>query len=561
MRVGAGSHRKSRTLPQHAEGALLGKGVTPLRSRPLFAHVLSGSALLATSVLVGMVGHAYAADSVYECNQYNGGKQVVLEVNHNTGAISHYTGTTTAPIQTAINQAAGNTTQPSSAGSGAGDTVIVCHGTYTGNINIGLGNDNLTVRSEDGSGGVLIVGNGGGPVVSIDDRGLTFGGPAEGFTISMTSTSAGPFVGIQEGIQGAQATTNEDEQCTAGTASGCDAAAPAQVTINDQISDNVFTNFKVPSAAKVTSIELDNTINSTVQQNLFKNLIPSHSGAATVAGIVVGTFDQAPPPGANPNDYATGDSSNINTAILQNALTNVVQSNSSTCTAVNGIELDAFLLDATVYNNLEQPLMADNDLNCMVTGIFSDAYGSLENEQTGTLAPVNANIDDNLISQLAPSTDSPNATGILLQPTPSNAVPPPSSSGMTCVPQTGQSCNDGYPPASYTVVQNELQQVYKAVDDEAVIGANSYIRDNNFDSDAIGVQNGATPGPQNTALDATNNWWGCELSGTSGPPTTVGNNHGCAALISPPGDTSWAPAQSSRVEGAGQGAGQGAGNN
>ena len=111
------------------------------------AVVAAASAAVGMGVAThGLVAHA--DDSIYECNQYNGGHQVVLEVNHNSGAVTPHYGTTTAPIEAAITQARRNATPPSSTGSGAGDTVIVCQGTYYGNVTIGAGNDNLTVRSE-----------------------------------------------------------------------------------------------------------------------------------------------------------------------------------------------------------------------------------------------------------------------------------------------------------------------------------------------------------------------------------------------------------------------------
>ena len=511
------------------------------------------------------------ADSIYECNQH-GGNQTVLEVNHTSGVITAYHGTTTAPIQSAINQAATNVTAPSTSQSGAGDTVIVCQGTYTatsasGDINIGLGNDNLTVRSVAGPASVTIVGDGKAPVVTADDRGLSFGGPAEGFTISTNAPAGtGSLTGIQLGVPGAQSTANEDEQCmnAAGVAnsSGCDQAAPADVTVNDQIIDNIFTNFKGAAGAAVTGIKLDNTINSVVQQNLFTNIAP-HTAVKSFEGIVVGGFNETAPSPA-PSGYQNGDSTNINTAVFQNTVRSALQVNPTGCSAtgpapVQGIELNGFMLDSQVYNNwLVQFLNFSS--SCGVTGIFSNAYGFLENEQTGTLVPVNANIDNNTIEQLSGDNHSTNTTGVLLAPTPANANPGAQPPPMTCVSMVNQNCNDNIPPSAYTVVDNELQGLYRAVDDEAVLGANSFIRFNNFDGDAIGVQNGSTPGPQNQGLDATNNWWGCELSGASAPPASVSSsNHNCAALISPAGDTSWAPPQTSRVEQAGDEAGDNAG--
>ena len=535
-------------------------------------RALAGVAGATTAIAFGLAAHGavvHADDSIYECGQHNGGHQVALLVNHNTGGITAYAGTTTAAtIQAAVSAAQIDVTEPTSTGSGAGDTVIVCQGTYTGNLTIGAGNDNLTVRSEEGPNNATIVGDGSAPVVTIDDRGLSFGGPAEGLTISVNNTSASTAItGIQLGVPGAQSTANEDEQCMAAgspvsTASGCDQNAPADVTVNDQIIDNDFKNFRgLTSSDHVTGIKLDNTINSVVQQNALLNVIPDHSGVASFEGIVVGGFNESAGSGSG---FQTGDSTNINTALFQNTLANVFQGGHSTCGTsatpgvAEGIELNGFMLDSQVYNNWLQQL-DQNSGYCAVTGIASDAYGSLENEQTGTLAPVNANIDNNTLQQLGPN--GATSAGILLAPTPASANPQPPAPPTGCVPQTGQNCQDTLPPSSYTVVQNEIQQVSIAVHDAAVLGSNSFIRFNNFDNDAVGVQNDASAGTgqANTALDATNDWWGCELSGA--PPATVGGSpHGCAALLSAAGATSWAPPQTSRVEGAGDDAGNNAGN-
>ena len=528
--------------------------------RAAVGSVLAGTGLVGAAMVLGPPRHAFALDSVYECNKVNGGRQAVLEVNHSTGAITTYSGTTTAPIQAAIDKAMTNTTQPSSAGSGSGDTVIVCHGTYRGDISIGTGNDNLTVRSEDGPNGVVILGDGAAPVVTIDDRGLSFGGPAEGFTISVAAPSATSVVGVQEGVPGAQNTANEDEQCTTAgvpTSSGCDQAAPADVTVNDQLIDNVFTNFQAAPGASVTAVKLDNTINSVLQQNVVKHLVASGASTSTVTGFAIGGFGETPP-SPTPAGYQSGDSTNINAALFQNTVDNLVN---GACATVQGIQLNGFLLDAHAYNNWLQQLADNTTASCAVTGIFSNAYGYLENEQTGTLVPVNANIDNNSIEQLSNKGATRNTEAIVLEPTPASANPPKQAPPPTCVPQLGQSCTDSIPPSSYTVVQNELQGVYTAVDDEALLGANSFIRFNNFDGDAVGVMNGAAGGNQNTALDATNDWWGCELPGSTPPPGAPGGSpKGCAALVSPPGATSWAPPQTSRVEGAGDGAGNNAGN-
>src|SRR4051812_4936718 len=461
------------------------------------------------------VSSALAVDSIYECNKQNGGKQVALLVHHTDGTITPFPAADASGIQAAIDAAQGDVVEPSSTASGAGDTVIVCRGTYKGNLHINAGNDMLTVRSEDGPNGVNLIGDGTAPVVSIQNRGTSFGGPGEGFTISVVSATASTVTGIQVGIPGAQDTSNEDEACTtAGLPngfSGCDEDAPRAVTLNDQIFGNKFTNFQIPATATLTAIKSDNTINTVIQQNLIQHVIRDHRGAGEVNGIVVGGFKEAPP-STVPVGFSSdpGDSTNINVGLYDNAIDDVVDGSNATCQSANGIKINGFVLDAGVYNNRISQLTHDNS-TCKVTGIFSNAYGTLENEQTGTLAPTNANIDNNSITHLANRVNL--AEGIVLAPTPADATPGPEPSQPGCAlvsDDPAQMCDDSIPPSSYTVVDNELQQVGIAVHDEAVLGQNSFIRFNNFDSDLIGVQNDASAGTgqANTRLDATNNWWG-----------------------------------------------------
>ena len=529
-----------------------GAGVRAPRRATRTGLLAVGVAALAAAFAAGG-GTAYAQDSSYECSGQP--PNTVLRINHSTGAITTFT--SPGALQAAITAASGS----SGTASGSGDTVMACPGTYAGPINIPAGTkDGITVRSAFGPNNVFVVGDGTStPVVDIGASGVTFGGPAEGLTITDIAPVSGAteLVGIQLGVRGAQSTMNEDEQCfTLGvaTGSGCDKSPPSQVPINDWVDDNVVTGL-VPQnhafAGTVTGIELDNTINSTVQSNRISKAVADHSSVGTFNGIVIGTLDQASGAGSSP-DFTTGDSTNINAAALNNA---VVQAVANGCTKATGITLNGFVLDAILYTNLVQSLANDNG-HCATTGIFSNAYGSLENEQTGTLAPTNANIDDNLIGQLN-NNHPTNSTAIYLAPHPTSATPQPPAPPTGCL-QGGMPCPpDNLPPSSYTVISNELQQVYKAVDVEAVLGSNSYIKDDNFDGDAIGVTNG-TMVSQDTNLDATNHWWGCELPGTSPPPAAPGPG-GCAALVSPAGDTSWAPTQTNRVEDTGDEAGQGAG--
>ncbi|MBV8195237.1 MAG: hypothetical protein JOY80_06885 [Candidatus Dormibacteraeota bacterium] len=518
---------------------------------------------------VGLATHTVAghADSGYECDGQP--QNTVLLVNHSTGAVT----TATGPGALSTQVGAATSSPATTTGSGSGDTVIACHGTYTGPINIPVGKDNITVRSEDGPNGVTIVGDGSNvPVVSVEANGVAFGGPAEGFTITEPKPTGTDLVGIQVGERGAQSTMNEDEQCTTangavGSGSGCDQAPPSGVPINDEVIDNVFSNLlpqNTTFSGKIAGIELDNTINTTVQQNLFQNVFGDHSSISTFSGIVVGTIDQAPGAGA-PSSFGTGDSTNINVDVLDNSLQNVFQGGNGSCSSATGIALNGFVLDTTVYQNLIQQLVNNNNASCITYGIYSNAYGTLENEQTGTLAPTNANIDDNRIQQLNNNgPQNAGSTGIYLAPNPAGATPQPPTPPTACVSGTPPTkcANDSLPPSAYTVVDNELQQVYTAVDVEALLGANSYVRDNNFDHDVYGIYNGSAVPPGDANLDGTNNWWGCELNGTSAPPTTItGDNHGCAANGGNSAATSTQPPQSESVEQAGDQAGHNAGNN
>jgi len=482
-------------------------------------------------------------------------KQDVITVDRTTGAYKE-----SATIQDGIDKATFD-----NAGSGSGDTVIVCPGTYPGNVSIPVGQDNITVRSFDGPHDTFIVGNA-SPVVSIEARGVTFGGQGYGFTIQAgTGTDfSAPLVGIQLGTPGHQSTANEDEMCPTAqliadpTHPNCDYRPPAGVVINDQVWGNVFHNF-IPAgvtADTVTAIEADNTINATIQQNSVHDIVAAKSTVTTVNGIVAGTLTGTPDPNANADngfDTDPGTSTNINIAILDNALNDLLDGgNRCTATAtapgtfnVYGILVNGYALDATVYSNLLQNIAHDN-ANCSVVGIYSNAYGSLENEQTGTLAPINVNVDDNRIVDLGPKND---GTGIYLEPS-----PPKDAEQETVCDFDGTNCStQGPPPSSYTVSYNELRDLAIGVDVEALLGSHSFIRQNNFDHDPVGVKNGVGPlgaAPDNN-LDATNDWWGC----TAGP--TGGG--GCAKITG--SGVVWQPPLRQASTHAGDHAGEHAGEN
>src|SRR6185503_18124161 len=92
------------------------------------ALVALGAALAVTSVASVPAAHAAYP---FKCKDHK-----VLVVNHTTGAVND----TNTTIQGAVNAASGDAT-----GSGAGDTVIVCHGTFNENVVVsGATKQNIT---------------------------------------------------------------------------------------------------------------------------------------------------------------------------------------------------------------------------------------------------------------------------------------------------------------------------------------------------------------------------------------------------------------------------------
>src|SRR3954447_16500198 len=98
----------------------------------------------AAACAVASVGSVPAAQAAYpfKCKDH-----LVLKVDRTTGAITTFTS-----IQPAVTAAVGDPT-----GSGSGDTVIVCHGTFNENVTVpatdGAGpNQNITIRSGDDTG-------------------------------------------------------------------------------------------------------------------------------------------------------------------------------------------------------------------------------------------------------------------------------------------------------------------------------------------------------------------------------------------------------------------------
>ncbi len=480
-------------------------------------------------------------------------------------------GTGGARVNTAVANADG-----SSAGSSVGDTVIVCPGTYAGvDATISQATpgdespstkDNVTVRSFNGPGQTVLVTDGtGAPAFTIGANGVTIGGPGFGFTIenplTLTSSQKPSSPLIEVGTPGAQSTANEDEMIAAGSTScvtsgtavaGCDQPTPMYVPINDAVIDNIITklvpkNFTSSPVTNLTGIELDNTINNTVQSNLITNAVPDGAHVGTVQGIAVGTNAAA---SSTCSGCTTGYSTNVNTALFQNAFRQVT--GNSSCTGLTAVGIDGFVLDSQVYNNLIGPLT--NSTTCangvgQLVGIESNAFGQLENEQTGTLVPVNGNIDDNTISQLGPNNT---GTGIVLDPQPTTNQSTVTG-GTVCETPTAMPCPN-YPPSSYTVTDNQIQNVAIGVHVESLLGGNSYAHYTNFQNVKVGVKvDASAPSSSNQAetnFDATNNFWGCD----DGPVSSDDSN--CATII---GAAYYNPWLASPVEQAGDEAGDNAG--
>src|SRR3954447_11799033 len=109
---------------------------------------------LGTVCAVSGAGSVPAAHAAYpfKCKDNQ-----VLKVDRVTGATTNFSGP--GAIQAAVVAAVGDPT-----GSGSGDTVIVCHGTFHENVvvptsDLGGPNQNLTIRSGDDTGRATVVGS------------------------------------------------------------------------------------------------------------------------------------------------------------------------------------------------------------------------------------------------------------------------------------------------------------------------------------------------------------------------------------------------------------------
>src|SRR4051794_13211229 len=137
-------------------------------------RVLLAFVAVLTATCAGSVPAANAAYP-FKCKDHK-----VLVVDRVTAAVDD----TSTTINEAVVKAKGDPT-----GSGSGDTVIICHGTYNENVVVPVTdsagpNQNLTIRAGDDTGQAKVVGTAAGAVFDIDAPGVTLGGPGLGLVIT-----------------------------------------------------------------------------------------------------------------------------------------------------------------------------------------------------------------------------------------------------------------------------------------------------------------------------------------------------------------------------------------
>lgn len=423
-------------------------------------------------------------------------KQTVLLVSYDqTGEDIEYTsydGDT--PIQDAIDDATGTR-----AGSGVGDTVIVCPGEFHENVHVPLveetndegdavdDNANISIRSWKGPHDTTIVGDlsAADAVVDIDANGVHFGGAGLGFTILAEGLPDEPTVaGIQVGTPMPPNMDQDDDQEIAECLPeddplDCpDEERPALTPINVTVAGNEIGELVPPSFdGTVAGIAVNNTNNTLTFRNLVKEL-------------AVG-------PGARAYGIRYGDT-NSNVRVLQNAVEKLEQSGgecgdstsleSPTVGAV-GISAEDEALDALFFNNLVKKVEA----TCTAVGMYSDAWGGLENDRNGQQIPIVTDAINNKIKDV----EGAESAGIVL------AVIEETERTYGDNP-TGQG-DETAPPSSFRVSTNDFDDTGIGVAVFQQLSTYTYVEQNNFDHNEVGVRNVG-----NTNLDATNNWWGCD---------------------------------------------------
>ena len=424
-------------------------------------------------------------------------------------------------INAAIIAAKGNPT-------GAGDTVIVCPGTYEENVSIPLTdingpNDNISVRSWDGPHDTTIVGDlsaedaNGDPIdaiVDIDANGVVFGGAGLGFTIEGTQTPLNDIpagaskAGIQVGSPLDPDLEQDDDQeippaggdpdgtnClsdpTTDSGECTDQELPAQTPINVSVMGNEI-NELVPSpyAGTLAGIAVNNSNNTLVFRNLINKV--SVDGSAIAYGI----------------RYSD---TNSHVEVLQNAVKELTQTGGDCVDSTLakptqgaiGIAAQEEALDALFFNNKVEKIEA----NCQAIGAYSDAWGQLENDRNGQQIPIVTDIVNNELREI----EGGEASAIVLAPEAQYR------DGNTPTDDDEQVA----PPSSFRVMVNDIDKTGTGVSVLTELAAYSYIEQNNFDHNMVGIDNDAA-----SRVDGTNNWWGCQEgpdSGKAGCATVEGN--------------------------------------
>jgi hypothetical protein len=428
----------------------------------------------------------------------------VLKVDRVTGATTNHT-----TIQAAVLAAVGDPT-----GSGSGDTVIVCHGTFNENVVVpatdGVGsNQNLTIRSGDGADKAKVVGSAAGAVFDIDAPGVTLGGPGLGLTI----TGAAP-IGVQVGDPMEPDPGQDDDEpqpCVGPNPLECpDHEIDAFTTTNVSLVGNRIVNLSGPGSR--AGISVTNTNNTMT----FRNLVRSISSAGGDAyGIRYSDSNYGVDIHQNAVDHISQTGVACGGSTLANPTVGAIG------VAVQEEALDASILD-TIVEDVTSP--------CVAAGAYSDAWGGLENDRNGQQIPIVTDLVDNRIKRITSSAAGNSSAAVVIAPNPLDSDD-----------------EDTNPPSSFRVLANDLDNTKVAVAVLMQMGQSSYVRENDLDAISIGVLN---TGNQN--LDATNNWWGCQ----EGPASTKKE---CAKIVTTGGSTVFNPWLKRHVDHAGAHAGEYAG--
>jgi len=447
----------------------------------------------------------------------NAGGYPIKCVNNTAITVDHATGAQQPfpTIQQAVDAAQGD-----AAGSSVGDTVVVCHGTFVENVTIGSTGDdkaNVTVRSFDGSDQAKVVAaNPDLPVFTINSNGVVLGGPGLGLYLT------GGRTGIQVGLPAPIDLTQSDDQpipcpeIEPTIPPTCDDKEMDPATpINVSVIGNRIRDLTAASGV-VTGIAVNNSNNTLVYRNLVER------ASVGAGGVVYGIR------------YSD---TNANNHVLQNAVHQLSEfggcdgsTSEDPTVGVVGVSIEDEALDALVHDTLVDNLTSD----CAAVGIYSDAWGGLENDRNGQQIPIATDLVGNRVTKISGGAAPNQEAAVSIAPV------APQNDPM------GGDTDDTNPPSSFRVLSNDLQDATVSVAVWTQLAMYSYIEENDFDHDTVGVFNN---GDDN--LDATNNWWGCQEGPASGKKE--------CATIGGAGTTFYNPWLRSHVDHAGEHAGEWAG--